>query len=606
MKCLFALTAALCLSTCAMADYLNPCGIIKGADAWFRVDFGRVSPPDSEIKWLQSGTGSVSFPDGEYGKTIRVRGAECGDVKLEVQIGDARSRRPCFHAKVVTNSVIDVSTWVISDGVTPAVSEERVSEMLAKANEVWKQVGIFFRNDGYQVTNRADMLDVGYTPTNGLPTIYDVAALNPATDRIKVYFVNSIKNVNGSYNVNATTLRHGIVVSSTATITTLAHELGHALGLKDIYVSYQGIPQNAYGLVEEAKMPDDWNGGTGQRYYKPGTGMESLIPKLIMYGGGGTSRADVTIGDVYGLWYSNRWNAATHRFERVWQTSLAPIGYFKHGSNIPQYGNEEHQGDDEMKGRAATLSVIACMGLSVGMGAAPPYADEIDLPPEMCCNAPECERTDPISDEEALKILEESIQYEHDLGIVDGIFKRMRHDRERMTRLLIHSARDAYDKKYDRWTHVTKRSIGSLAVCGTKTALPFLESVLTNNVYDAGVEAATSYVRLSGDDGRDFEFFKRNFGERKSVPRDIGKVIYTTIGNRLKDRGLPEEKRKEYVDYLLSRAECESDILTGNMLDKMLVESVPGYRDSERRKANRQVIQKPVQESSNKKERKQK
>ena len=586
------LAAALLVAEFALADYLNPCGIVQGDDAWFRIDFGRLSPPDSEIEWMSSGEGTVSFPEGNRGRTVRVRGGACGAVKLEVQIGDATSRRPCFHARVVTNSVVGVSAWVIGDGEAPASSGERVVEMLGRANEIWKQTGLSFRLDEYCVTNRADMMDVGYTSANGAPTVYDVAALNPASGILKVYFVNTIAGGTANVVVNGTTTRKGILISACATTSTLAHEIGHAFGLKDVYVSYQGIAQSAHGPLSESKTPDDWNGGTGQRYYTPGTGIESLIPKLLMYGGGGDSRADITIGGVYGLWYSNRWNAATHRFERVWQTSLAPVGYFRSGSNIPQYGHEEQQGGIEMDRKSAALAAIAGVGLGVGAEIVPPYADEIDVPPELCCNAPECERTDPISDEEAIKVLEETIGYEHDLGVVDGLFRRMGCDKERMTRILIHSAQDAYDRKYDMWNRVALRSIGSLAACGTDAAMPFLEGVLTNDVYGAGGWAAEAYVRLSGDGGRDFAFFKENFGAGRIVPRDIGKVIYRVVGDRLRDANLPEGKRQEYVAYLLARAECEHDSVTGNLLDKTLVETLSGYRESERRKANLDGVQK--------------
>ena len=205
----------------------------------------------------------------------------------------------------------------------------------------------------------------------------------------------------------------------------------------------------------------------------------------------------------------------------------------------------------------------------------------------------ENERLDPISDEEALAGLKERVKYEHDDGIDVNIFWRMGKDRERMTRVLIRSVEDARSRKYEHWGWVVQYSVNSLTYYGTKTAIPLLESVLTNDVCGAGRAAATAYVRLAGEDGRDFEFFKKHLGSGKVVPQSIGRVIYRTLEARLKDKKLPEDIRKEYTAYLLSRAECEKDILTGNMLDRILVETVPGYRDSERRKANLAIVTKP-------------
>jgi len=564
------------LPLAGMGDYLNPCGIIQGGDAWFRIGFGGVSPPDSEIEWLQSGVGLVSFPDGDHGTTVRVRGETCGDVKLEVQIGDARSRRPCFHAKVVTNSVVGVSVWVISDGTTPATSSGRVAEMLNMADMIWRQAGISFRLDECLVTNRSDMLDVGYTSANGEPTVYDVAALNPEVGGIKVYFVNRIVGVNTNLVVNGVTFGSKILISANAGTKTLAHELGHSFGLQDVYSAYPGVPQSACGPVRMDMTPDDWNGGTGQRYYAPGTGIESLIPRLLMYGGGGEARADITIGDVYGLWYSNEWNAATHSYDRIWQVSLAPVGFFRHGTGVPQSGNEENMEEGKMSAVINIVAAVSAGALATGEG------------------LPAHERA--ADEEKALQTLVKFAVFDHYADIAaayECAFEEVGKDKERMTRVLVRSARDAYTRKYESWNQVAQCSIGSLSEYGTKTAISFLESVLTNDVYGAGGNAAKAYVRLAGDDGRDFEFFKRNFGVGKHVPRDVGKVIYRTLKSRLDGKGLPEEMRREYVDYLMSRAECEKDILTGHMLDKMLVEIVPGYKDGEKRKANLGIIAKP-------------
>ena len=311
---------------------------------------------------------------------------------------------------------------------------------------------------------------------------------------------------------------------------------------------------------------------------------------------GGEFRADITIGDVYGLCYSNRWNGVIRRWVRDWRLALVPIGYFEHGTGVPQAGH-----DEQLKGVNPMNIKVAAAGMALSIaatcdcsGALSPYGDEMHPPadPRLFGHS-ERERSDPISDEEAVEALASILQYEHDLGMDANVFWRMGEDRERMTRVLLRSVEDARTRQYKHWERVAQCSIGSLSEYGTKTAIPFLESVLTNDVYGAGGNAANAYVRFAGDDGRDFEFFKRNFGVGKHVPRDVGKVIYRTLKNRLDGKGLPEEKRREYVDYLMSRAECEKDILTGHMLDKMLVEIVPGYKDSKKRKANLEIIAKP-------------
>ena len=568
---------SLLLQQSGLAECFNPCGIICEEDAWFKIDLLPSGFPDDQIEWFQEGDGLVSFPAGNRGREVRIHGEECGDVTLRVQIGDLAGNCPCFHAEVVSNSVVGVSVWVVSGGTAPAISQEQFSAMMESASAVWRQAGISFRLDEYCVTNKPEMLDVGYVPTNGVPSIYDVAALNPATGVVKAYFVNRI---NGSANVNATTIGNSIIVSTNAAMTTLAHEIGHVLGLKDIYVLYPGVSLAVSGLVSESMSPDDWNGGTGQRHYPLGTRIESLVPKLLMYGGGGDTRADITAGDVYGLWYSNRWNAALHKWEREWQISLAPVGFFSHGANAPINGNEEMLEGETMRGTSKVLAAVLSGALAASGASHPPAADD-------------CE-------EKAFNSLITFADFDHYEDIVatyKWAFELVGGDRERMTRVLIRSARDACARKYESWHNVAARSTGFLADYGTEASIPYLESVLTNDVCGVGGGAAEAYVRILGGDGRDFAFFRRNFGSGKAIPRDTGRVIYRTIGNRLKDCSPDAAVRKEYADYLLSRAECESDIVSGRELDGILVQTVSGYRDSEKRKSNLKMINSPCEGS---------
>ena len=588
-----AFLAALPLST--LADYYNPCGIIQGGYAWFRIDFGRVSPPDSEITWHQSGTGAVSFPNGNTGKIVCVSGETCGDVKIEVQIGDARSPRPRFPAKVVTNSVLGVSAWVISGADGPAMTYDQVEQKFAKANEIWKQAGVEFHLDDFVVTNKPDMLEIGYTSTNNLPTVYDLTAINPAVGVLKVYFVNVIHGASTNGVVNGTTTRQGIVISANARMNTLAHEIGHALGLKDVYVVHQYAPAGmcVSGPVSEEKMPDDWNGGTGQRYYRPGTRIESLIPKLLMYGNGVDDKADITIGDVYGLWYSNRWNVATHSFTREWQTSLAPIGFFTHGSAIPTMGNEETNEENEMGTITNMVAVISTAG-TMATDAIRPSQERL------------------ADEEQAFQSLSAFSRFDHHeetVATYEAAFEDVGRDKERMTRVLIRlaqeaiarfkgiddnwSSQDSIECNIDLWWSAAKSSIGSLGEYGTKTAIPFLESVLTNDVCGASDRAMDAYVKLAWDDGRAFDFIRQNFGEGKKLPLETGRAIYLTLKHKLADKGLPADARKGYIDYLHKRAKCETSSVTGSVLDSILVEHVPGYRDSEERKANLKVIKWP-------------
>lgn len=83
---------------------------------------------------------------------------------------------------------------------------------------------------------------------------------------------------------------------------TVAHELGHACGLDDIYIKNKDIEIP----VEKPKyswMQDDWNNGPGPQYYDPHNYQSDIIKNLLMYGVGSKvfGGIDIPYGRVKGI-----------------------------------------------------------------------------------------------------------------------------------------------------------------------------------------------------------------------------------------------------------------------------------------------------------------
>lgn len=313
----------LLLSMGLRADYYNPCGIIAGENAYFMMSLKPDSYPDANIVWHQSGTGTVSFVNGNTGRSVIVRGVTPGDITLSVQIGDAVSARPRFEARVVEETVVDVSLWIMADGTNQACSVARALTMLNKAGEVWKQVGLKFRLCECAVTNCPGMMKIStndsrYAQPGDLFSLHGYNA-----GRLDCYFVKEIY-VDGMA-VAGMGGQIGTIISVSGNELTLAHEFGHVYGLVDIYDENSTVVIRS--TVSRETMPMDWNGGTGQRYYQSGTRLETLIRRLLMYGVQGEG-ADITKGDVFGCWKEKAYLSPTNVVETE-RCSLAPIGFFK-------------------------------------------------------------------------------------------------------------------------------------------------------------------------------------------------------------------------------------------------------------------------------------
>lgn len=321
------LTVSLFSVATLLAAVYNPCGVVVDEDAWFKIGLRPADFPDSKIRWFVSGTGSVSFPDGSSGREFRVRGISPGDITLSVQIGDATSDRPCFFARVVTNSIVRASAWILSDDQGAATTVQRVESLVAGANEIWKQAGLTFSLVDTVITNMPGYLDVRRNSSDGV-THAQVVDLRHGTGALELYFVRSMPN-----GVVAANSSGGLVAGPEATASTLAHELGHACGLRDIYPSRNG--QTLPITVSKEFLPRDWNSETRSNYWPTNITMRALLPRLLMYGYKEPTKCDITIGDVMGVWYTSQRAPTGNAWIRNWRTSLAPIGFFVHGTNCP-------------------------------------------------------------------------------------------------------------------------------------------------------------------------------------------------------------------------------------------------------------------------------
>ena len=298
---------------------LNPSGVVVGQDSVFRIKVKPNAYPDSKIVWSTTGAGAVSFPEGNTGREVKVRGVFAGEITLKAQIGECTASTPSFHAKVVQPKTVKLSAWIIADknGVG-AFTPAQVRTMVREANEIYSQVGV--------------TLDVGnrIVVTN-IPAAYVIrklsesaecwrfarlAAEGPHGEGVDCYFVCQIiddcATAQEGYEVIGLHRPNSIAVSSSAGGKTLAHEFGHEFGMSDVY-PVNGRNVDLFGYTCWNCCMSDWNGGcdgsgeNGCRYYPVGTLQRDIVYRLLMNGCQDdiNEGLDITYGAVYGYGYDD-------------------------------------------------------------------------------------------------------------------------------------------------------------------------------------------------------------------------------------------------------------------------------------------------------------
>jgi hypothetical protein len=313
---------------------VNPCGVAVGREAYFRVDVAPAGLPDSEIVWVRSP--GLDFVGPDTGRHVTVRGIAPGYESLEVHVGGRTDYAPTFQVRVVEPVTVNLRAWIIGNGNNKySRTVDQVRQMVKDANDVYAQVGVTLNLvEPVVVTNIPDAYDAYCeAPTNSTTrwTFDRIVGIASGTGGLECYFINSFAD---SADTKAAHVSRGIVVTSRATKSTLAHEIGHAFGLCDIYKSSEG-GENLLALGNGDKasfsnLYDDWNGGcsgqgaSGARYYQSGTTMRNIVNRMLMLGAvpEDDTRRDITNGGIYGVHYHYDGHG-----NKIWEKGLAPLAF---------------------------------------------------------------------------------------------------------------------------------------------------------------------------------------------------------------------------------------------------------------------------------------
>jgi len=113
---------------------------------------------------------------------------------------------------------------------------------------------------------------------------------------LELYYVNYIDRYTEGMNNSK-----GAIIRGGATLGTTAHELGHTLGLQDIYASSDKTSFHVEigAPVRSEWLPNDWSA-----FYVEELTQATLLTRLLMYGSNDRTGTDISSGPVYGLHYT--------------------------------------------------------------------------------------------------------------------------------------------------------------------------------------------------------------------------------------------------------------------------------------------------------------
>ncbi len=306
-----------CTALDASGVPVNPAALAVGTTGTYRLSILPDSYRTEMLPWWSSATPSLVAAPGVPGETnIVAQGVSSGDATLVFNMPGYVDDMPQIRLHVFPEIVrIPLHRYYAIDiNSVPIVPTTDFASAIVRINQIWRQAGVEF----YWADTIRTMTDPYYMePSKTDPATMLIWQQAVASPGVNVFFVNRLQGF--SSNTAAFTLYPrntgelgwmiGVVVPQGTTPETIAHELGHACGLDDIYWNDRNdpflIPAELHQPATTVLSSDDQTGPTA--YYAPNLSGSQLIRRLLMNGDDdhGSDSIDISLSSVKGVSRTN-------------------------------------------------------------------------------------------------------------------------------------------------------------------------------------------------------------------------------------------------------------------------------------------------------------
>ena len=278
----------------------HPAGIAKNGMGIYSMNIEPLDLND-HIEWSKLND-KINITGNGKGSTVTIQaGNELGFSGLTAKVMDFQFPT-LFNIQILEPKTINVVAFIVcnNDGSNVPITPAGVANKIEKVNEKLCYAAMTFNLVEIKYVSNTVWQTVVYGGGAPSPQMLEFEAVTNPSNGLKLFFVKEIVHTNGVDTANGLRRPNAIAISPNANDTTLAHEIGHACGLYDIY-DLRKIGNNfiyLQGLVAADRMnPLDWGGGL----YAKNLQQAELVKRLLMYGYTNDTKGCIPHGDVFGL-----------------------------------------------------------------------------------------------------------------------------------------------------------------------------------------------------------------------------------------------------------------------------------------------------------------